>query len=220
MRKLSAQEFDRIHTRLKSLYIRYTEVYEEIFDHYCTTLENVSEAESIIVLTQLNETFAWSVVKGMDQELEKNVSKQVWVAQLEFLKFWNHGLKGLLATIIGFALLEIAIFIIPVSELILVFLVIILITTAGVFFMKRDAISFRLSHKMVSISSATIIKRVGILNTIFMWIYAMPSVLTRGEIHSNTLFVWGMGIVTVFSTLYSISLLVIASNLTNYRTTR
>ncbi|SFB16014.1 hypothetical protein [Algoriphagus aquimarinus] len=218
MRKLTEQELLWIHSRQKSLHIRYTEVYEEIFDHYCTTLENSTEIDSPSIIAKLNDTFSWSVVKGMDKELEKNVSKQIWVAQLDFLKFWNRGFKGLLASIIGFALLAIAIFIIPASELILVFLVIILITTAGVFFMKRDALSFRLSHKTVSISSATIIKRVGILNTIFMWIYVIPSVLTRGEIHSNTLFVWATAIVTIFSVMYSISLLAIASDLPAQRT--
>jgi hypothetical protein len=118
-----------------------------------------------------------------------------------------------MAGIIGFALLAIAISIIPASELILVSLANILIATAGVFFMKRDALSFSLSHKTVSISSATVIKRVGILNIVFMWIYAMPSVLTQGEVHSNTLFVWLMSIVTFLSIIYSISLIVVASHL-------
>jgi hypothetical protein len=218
MRQLSEQELEWIHTRLKSLHIRYTEVYAEIFDHYCTTLENTPELESPRAIAKLNQTFAWSVVKSMDKELEKNVSKQVWVAQLEFLKFWNHGIKGLLAGILGFALLGIAISIIPSSELILAFLAIILITTAGVFFMKRDALSFSLSHKTVSISSATVIKRVRILNIVFMWIYAIPNVLTRGDIHSNTLFLLLIAIVTIISVLYAISLLAIASDLPQQRT--
>jgi len=214
MRQLSEQEIELIHKRLKSLYIRYTEVYEEIFDHYCTSLENTPETESSKIFAKLNETFGWSMVKGMDKELEKNVSEQVWVAQLDFLKFWNHGFKGFLIGIVGLAVLTIASLIIPASELILVFLVLIICTTAGVFFMKRDALSFGLNHKSVSISSATVIKRVGILNTIFVWTYVFPNVFADGAIFSHSLFVFAMGIVTVLSILYSLSLLVTASNLT------
>jgi len=219
MRQLSEQEIVSIHARLKSLHIRYTEVYEEIFDHYCTTLENVPVLDYPTIIARLNETFAWSVVKGMDKELEKNVSKQVLAAQLDFLKFWNHGIKGFLVGLAGFASLAIFAFTIPASESILVFLAIILFTTAGVFFMRRDALSFSLSHKSVSISSAIVIKRVGILNTVFVWIYVFPSVFTHGAIFSNALVVWGMGIVTIFSILYSISLLAISANLSNHRTT-
>ncbi|WP_339865997.1 hypothetical protein [uncultured Algoriphagus sp.] len=219
MRNLTSQELEWIHTRLKSLHIRYTEVYAEIFDHYCTTLENTPELESPRAIAKLNHTFSWSVVKNMDKELEKNVSKQIGVAQMDFLKFWKHGLKGFLIGFVGLVVLTIASLIIPASEIILIFLVLIICTTGGVFFMKRDALSFSLSHKMVSISSATIIKRVGILNTIFMWIYAMPSVLTRGDIYSNTLFIWLTATVAIISIIYAISLLAIASNLSPQRTT-
>ncbi len=213
MRKLSELEIQKIDRRLKSLQIRYTEVFEEIRDHYITALEQVSLENFVAKKEVLDETFAWSVVKGMDKELEKNVSKQIGVAQLDILKFWNHGFKGLVAGFVGLVVLTIVSLIIPPSELILVFLLLIICTTAGVFFMKRDALSFSLSHKTVSIFSATVIKRVGILNIVFMWIYAMPSVLTRGEVHSNTLFVWLMPIVTLLSIMYSISLIVVASHL-------
>ncbi|REG81518.1 hypothetical protein [Algoriphagus antarcticus] len=213
MRKLSSQELEWIHTRLKSLYIRYTEVYEEIFDHYCTTLENTPAIDSPVIIAKLNETFAWSVVKNMDKELETNVSKQVLVAQLDYLKFWNHGIKGLLIGFAGFAVLNISIFIIPPSELIIIFLLSIICTAAGIFFMKRDALSFSLTHKSVSVSSLTVIKKVGILNTLMMWIWVMPTVLTRGDIQSNKLFAIGMALATVLSIIYSISLIVVASNL-------
>ncbi|UZD22478.1 hypothetical protein PBT90_03425 [Algoriphagus halophytocola] len=92
MRKLSEQEITSIHVRLKSLHIRYTEVYEEIFDHYYSTLENVSQQDSPAFFTNLNETFTSSVVKKMNKELEKNVSKQVTKLQLEIFKPWKQGL--------------------------------------------------------------------------------------------------------------------------------
>lgn len=213
MRKLKSQELEWIHTRLKSLYIRYTEVYQEIFDHYCTTLEQSPAIESPAIIAKLNDTFAWSVVKNMDKELERNVSKQVLTSQLDFLKFWNHGLKGILIGIFGLVALAIPSFIIPASELILVFLVLIFCTTGGIYYMKRDAMNFSFQHKSVSVSSLAVLKKVGILNSLICWLYALPSILTRGDIHSNKLFTIELGLATIISILYSISLLVIAANL-------
>ena len=213
MRKLSEKEIVSIHARLKSLHIRYTEVYEEIFDHYCSTLENNPVIESPAIIAKLNETFPWSVVKNMDKELEKNASKQVMAAQLDYLKFWNYGLKGFLIGLVGLVALTISIFIIPASELILVFLMLIFCTTGGVYFMKRDAMNFSFQHKSVSVSSLAVLKKVGSLNSLICWLYAMPSILTRGDIHSNKLFTIGLGIATVVSIIYSISLIAVASNL-------
>jgi len=217
MRKLTEQEIIRIETRLKSLHIRYTEVYEEIFDHYCAALENTPAIHPTIIIAKLNEVFAWSVVKNRDNELEKNVSKRILVTQLDFLKFWNHGIKGLLLGLATFSLLVICILVIPASDLVLVVLALILCTTAAVYFIKREALRFSLSHKPVSISSAITLKRVGILNTIFVWTFVLPSVFTHGSILSNTLYVCGVVLVAILSVMYSISLLAIASNLPNKR---
>jgi hypothetical protein len=213
MRKLSELEIQKIDQRLKSLKIRYIEIYEEIRDHYITALEQVSLEKFDAKKEVLDDEFAWSVVRKMEKELSKQVSKQVLVAQLEFLKFWNHGIKGLLIALVGLSAIVITTFSIPPSELILVFLAIIICTAVGVFIIKRDALSFSLSHKTVSISSAIALKRIGILNSVFLWIYGMPNIFTNGAILTNTLFVAGMGIVTVISMMYSISLLAIASSL-------
>ena len=215
MRKLSELEIQKIDQRLKSLKIRYIEIYEEIRDHYITALEQVSLEKFDAKKEVLDDEFAWSVVRKMEKELSKQVSKQVLVAQLEFLKFWNHGIKGLLIALVGLSAIVITTFSIPPSELILVFLAIIICTAIGVFIIKRDALSFSLSlsHKTVSISSAIALKRIGILNSVFVWVYVMPNIFTHGAILTNTLFVAGMGIVTVVSMMYSISLLTIASSL-------
>jgi hypothetical protein len=213
MRKLSELEIQKIDQRLKSLKIRYIEIYEEIRDHYITALEQVSLEKFDAKKEVLDDEFAWSVVRKMEKELSKQVSKQVLVAQLEFLKFWNHGIKGLLIALVGLSAIVITTFSIPPSELILVFLAIIICTAVGVFIIKRDSLSFSLSHKTVSISSAIALKRIGILNSVFLWIYGMPNIFTNGAILTNTLFVAGMGIVTVISMMYSISLLAIASSL-------
>jgi hypothetical protein len=213
MRQLSELEIQKIDHRLKSLQIRYIEIYEEIRDHYITALEQVSLEKFDAKKEVLDDEFAWSVVRKMEKELSKHVSKQVLVAQLEFLKFWNHGIKGLLIAFVGLTAIVITTFSIPPSELILAFLAIIICTAAGVFIIKRDALSFSLSHKTVSISSAIALKRIGILNSVFVWVYVMPNIFTHGAILTNTLFVAGMGIVTVVSMMYSISLLTIASSL-------
>lgn len=213
MRQLSEQELEKIHARLKSLYIRYTEVYEEIFDHYCTTLENSPAIDSPTTIAKLNETFAWSVVKGMDKKIEKSVSKQVSIAQLEFLKFWNYPLKGFLIGLVGVVALSISILTIPASDLILVFLLLIICTASVIFFVKRDGISFSFSHRSVSISFAAVIKKVGLLNSLMCWIWIMPAVLSGGDILSNKLFAIGMALATILSIIYSISLIVVASRL-------
>ncbi len=114
---------------------------------------------------------------------------------------------------LGFCLLAICIITLPSSDLIIVFLVIILVTTIGVFILRRDALSFSLSHKSIPITSAIIIKKVGILNSMFVWIYVLPSILTRGTIYLNTLFVFTIGVITILSVLYSVSLLTIATKL-------
>jgi uncharacterized protein YlaN (UPF0358 family) len=75
MRRLSPIELEWIHTQLKNLHIRYSEVYEEIFDHYHSALEECSEDNSDQFLYKLNEDFTKDTVKKMERELLK-VSKK------------------------------------------------------------------------------------------------------------------------------------------------
>lgn len=218
MRQLSEQELEWIHARLKSLHIRYSEVYEEIFDHYCTTLENAPALDSPTTITKLNETFAWSVVKGMDKELEKNVSKQVWAAQLEFLKFWNHGVKGFLIGC-GFILtLSILIATIPSAELVFIPFTAIFIVAILIYYIKGYGLSFTLKHKSVSVLSATIFKRISIFGNIFIWIYYLPQLLMDEATLTQYPYTFTVAITALVSTLYSASLFVIATNLPNTST--
>jgi hypothetical protein len=89
MRKLNPGELKVINDRLRSLYIKYTEVYEEILDHYCTTLENTPELESPRAIAKLNQTFAWSVVKKMEKTRRKASNQQMNKMQLDSLKIWK-----------------------------------------------------------------------------------------------------------------------------------
>lgn len=89
MRTLTSQEIAQIDQRLESLKIHYLEIYHEVLDHYFTELEKKSNEEFEATFQQLNETFAWSVVKNMEKELLKNVSHQLSASQWEALKFWK-----------------------------------------------------------------------------------------------------------------------------------
>jgi hypothetical protein len=93
MRRLSPIELEWIHTRLKSLHIRYTEVFEEIFDHYHSALEECSEANSDQVLYKLNEDFTRDIVKKMERELLKASKKQVTQMQIESFKLWKYDIQ-------------------------------------------------------------------------------------------------------------------------------
>ncbi|MFN3997731.1 hypothetical protein [Algoriphagus sp.] len=89
MRTLSSLEIARIDQRLESLKIHYLEIYHEIRDHYFTELEKRSDEEFEATFQQLNETFAWSVVKGMEKELRKATSRKIAQLQWDSLTFWK-----------------------------------------------------------------------------------------------------------------------------------
>lgn len=89
MRQLSEQELESINARLQSLHIRYTEVYEEVFDHYCTMLENSSQRDTQSIIEKLNDTFAWSMVKQMEKTRIKSTHQNINQSQLESLKIWR-----------------------------------------------------------------------------------------------------------------------------------
>jgi hypothetical protein len=89
MRTLSPEEITLIDQRLESLKIQYLEIYHELRDHYFTELEKKSAEDFEATFQQLNETFAWSVVKKMEKELRKATTKQIGSLQLKALRFWE-----------------------------------------------------------------------------------------------------------------------------------
>jgi len=213
MRKLTEQELERIHARLKSLYIRYTEVYQEIFDHYCTTLENSPAIESPAIIAKLNETFAWSVVKNMDKELERNVSQKVTTGQLAYLKFWNFGVKGFLiafGVVVGVVL---SVMVAPEPELIIISLFTVFITSLVAKYILGKKLSFTLKHKPIDIWPSSITKRVSLFSNIFIWLYFMPRIFLREESISSQLYSIATVLLTFIGLVYVISLFAVASNL-------
>ncbi|MCH7408257.1 hypothetical protein MM239_02530 [Belliella sp. DSM 111904] len=89
MRKLTDVELEIIKERLESLSLSYIEIYNELFDHYVTALEQVDSKEFVEKKEILDDEFAWSVVHHMEKELLKNVSQELQSSQLEALKFWK-----------------------------------------------------------------------------------------------------------------------------------
>lgn len=96
MRKLSQSEIQKIDHRLKSLQIRYTEVYEEIKDHYHTLLELTAEKDSAEVFEKLNSDFSRKQIKRMENEAQDASEKKLTRIQLDGLKFWKYDLLSLL----------------------------------------------------------------------------------------------------------------------------
>jgi hypothetical protein len=218
MRQLTSQELEWIHTRLKSLHIRYTEVYEEILDHYCTKLENTPELESPRAIAKLNQTFAYSVVKKMDKELAENVSKKVNQAQLEYLKFWDFGSKGFLialGVVIGVVLFFTFV---PETELIIVSLIVIPIGSILAQYILGKRLYFTLKHKPVDIWAASVARRISLFASIFVWIYFMPWIFLGDEVLAGPILSITTLIVAFLGILYAVSLFVVAFNSPNQKT--
>jgi hypothetical protein len=89
MRQLSIEEIQTIEDRLDKMSISYLEIYNELLDHYTTSLEQVSSDKFASTKEVLDEEFTWSVVRRMDKELLNTVSTQLQESQLELLKFWK-----------------------------------------------------------------------------------------------------------------------------------
>lgn len=107
MRKLTSREIDNIHARLKSLQIQYTEVYEELFDHYHSALEETSETKSHEIFQKLNKDFSQQVVGKMEKALRQASKKRTTQLQIESFKFWKYDISISLSLL---AILAISVF--------------------------------------------------------------------------------------------------------------
>lgn len=95
MRSLTETEIQTIKTRLDRCLIAYQEIYDELLDHYISALEKVSEEEFSQKKEELDDTFSWSVIKGMEKELEKSAWKEFLRTALSGYKIWTLGWKKL-----------------------------------------------------------------------------------------------------------------------------
>lgn len=102
MRTLSETEIQTIKTRLDRCLIAYQEIYDELLDHYITALEQLPEEAFLQKKEELDDTFSWSVIKGMEKALEKSAWKEFLRTACSSYKIWTLGWKKIaLLLIIG-----------------------------------------------------------------------------------------------------------------------
>jgi hypothetical protein len=208
MRKLNDLETTSIKTRLDLLQIAYIEIYDELLDHYISQLEKTHPSEFNQNLEQLNETFAWSVVKKMETNLEKNTQKRVASMQWESLKFWNYSFNEVLisilltASMLGFYLSSGIEGLFLASSILAVIGILIAIKKQG------KGINFSLypkNQKPVACVSKAILSRLGLLYGCLSWFWVGVSNWGKTDLGpiGNTLGI----IVCTGVFLYTISLL-------------
>lgn len=101
-RSLSDIEIQIIKDRLNRLQIAYVEIYDELLDHYISSLEQLPAIEFDKKREALDDEFGWSVVRSLEKELLNAVSKELQNSQLEALKIWKLDVLKVLG-IISFA---------------------------------------------------------------------------------------------------------------------
>ncbi|WP_291787522.1 hypothetical protein [Cecembia sp.] len=95
MRTLTETETQTIKARLDRCLIAYQEIYDELLDHYISALEQVSVKEFLEKKEELDDTFSWSVIKGLEKELEKSAWKEFLLTARSSYKIWTLGWKKL-----------------------------------------------------------------------------------------------------------------------------
>lgn len=105
MRQLSDNEIQILKERLDRLLIAYVEIYDELLDHYITTLEQFPAEEFQIKKESLDDEFTWSVVRGMEKQLVKTAWREIGIASKSSYKVWKLGAKKMGSLVLSLALL-------------------------------------------------------------------------------------------------------------------
>ena len=208
MRTLSPQEIARIDQRLESLKIQYLEIFHELRDHYFTELEKKPTEEFEATFQQLNETFAWSVVKKMEKELRKATNRQIGQLQLDSLKFWNLSFKENLvyASWIGFLMLAFVNF--GVTGLMFTTAILAVVVILGIWSLLGVKNFFTLSitrHRPLKSFDVGVFSRMGFGFGLLSWIHFGTKLSSDDAIFDISQFILGM-IIVLFS-LYLFSLI-------------
>ncbi|MCH6199357.1 hypothetical protein MMU07_07200 [Aquiflexum sp. LQ15W] len=74
--KLSLDQIEQLHSHINAKHIPYTEVRDEVLDHYQTALEIEEEKSIEEVLTELDETFTWNYRKELCENYLKVLKKE------------------------------------------------------------------------------------------------------------------------------------------------
>lgn len=211
MRTLTPQEISQIDQRLESLKIQYLEILQEIRDHYFTELEKKTVDEFDATFQQLNETFAWSVVKGMEKEVRKATNRQIGQLQLDSLKFWKLGWKENLVYTSWLGLMVLAFLNFGITGLlfttsILSFMVIIGIWNKLGF---KDALNLSITrHKPLNSLKVGVFSRMGVAFGMLPWIHFGTKLSSVDAIFDNSQFI--LGIIILIASLYLFSLVKVA----------
>jgi hypothetical protein len=208
MRTLSPQEFTQIDQRLESLKIYYLEIYHEIRDHYFTELEKKPIEEFEATFEKLNETFAWSVVKGMEKEVRKATNRQIGQLQLNSLKFWNLNWKENLAYASWSALLILAFVNFGVNGLMFTTAILAIAVVLGIWSILGIKNFFTLSitrHKPLKSFDVGVFSRMGFAFGLLSWIHFGTKLNSADAVFSISQLVFGL-VIILFS-LYLFSLI-------------
>ncbi|AMQ57677.1 hypothetical protein [Algoriphagus sanaruensis] len=211
MRKLSPQEIVRIDQRLESLKIFYLEIYHEIRDHYFTELEKKPVEEFEAIFQQLNETFAWSVVKGMEKEVRKATNRQIGQLQLDSLKFWNLGWKENLTYAAWLGLLIFAFVKFGINGLMFATSILAFMVILGIWYKLgfKDALNLSISrHKPLNSLKVGVFSRIGFAFGMLSWIHFGTKLSYDDAILNSPKFI--LGFIILVASLYLLSLVKVA----------
>ena len=211
MRILSSQEIARIDQRLESLKIQYLEILHELRDHYFTELEKKSSEEFEGTFQQLNETFAWSVVKKMEKEVRKATNRQIGQLQLDSLKFWNLNWKENLAYASWSALLILAFVNFGVNGLMFTTAILAIAVVLGIWSILGIKNFFTLSitrHKPLKSFDVGVFSRMGFAFGLLSWIHFGTKLSSADAIFDIYQFIFGF--IIFLASLFLFSLVKVA----------
>lgn len=211
MRTLTPQEISQIDQRLKILKIFYLEIYHEIRDHYFTDLEKKPVEEFEATFQQLNETFAWSVVKRMEKEVRKATNRQISQLQLDSLKFWNLDWKENLTYASWLGLMVLAFSNFGVVGLMFTTSILAFMVILGIWHKLgfKDALNLSITrHKPLNSLKAGVFSRIGFAFGMLSWIHFGTKLSSDDAIFDSSQFIFGL--IILLASLYLISLVKVA----------
>ncbi len=211
MRTLTPQEISQIDQRLESLKIQYLEIFHEIRDYYFTELEKKPVDEFEATFQQLNETFAWSVVKGMEKEVRKATNRQIGQLQLDSLKFWNLGWKENLTYASWLGLMVVAFLNFGITGLLFTTSILAFMVIIGIWHKLgfKDALNLSITrHKPLNTLKVGVFSRMGVAFGMLPWIHFGTKLSSDDAIFDNSQFI--LGIITLIASLYLFSLVKVA----------
>jgi len=211
MRTLTPQEISQIDQRLESLKIQYLEILQEIRDHYFTELEKKTVDEFDATFQQLNETFAWSVVKGMEKEVRKATNRQIGQLQLDSLKFWKLGWKENLVYTSWLGLMVLAFSNFGVVGLVFTTSILAFMVILGIWHKLgfKDALNLSITrHKPLNSLKVGVFSRMGVAFGMLPWIHFGTKLSSDDAMFDSYQFL--LGIIILLATLYLFSLVKVA----------